>query len=194
MGRDPVYRWGMMLSVLLCVLLVTAGCGERKKQGADGPKPRAAAPVQQFDPEARAAQLKPKQSVSYVGAQMRDPFESIVVARKAEEDVRQKVGRAPSPLQRYDVQSFKLIGIIEKSDGNVAMLIAPDGKGHMVEEGMPLGMNEGRISRILADVVEVEEVRRNYRGERERKIIPLVLPKPKEAETETWDYSGNEGQ
>lgn|GEM_PF-1170501 len=186
-------KWIAVLPVALCLPLILVGCGERKK-GPEAPRPRAAAPIQQFDPAARAAQLKPKRSVAYLGAQMRDPFESIVAARKAEEDVRRKPGRALSPLQRYDVQSFKLIGIIEKADGNVAMLIAPDGKGHMVETGMPLGMNEGRVSRILADVVEVEEVRRNYRGEEERKIIPLALPKPKEAETETWDYSGNEGQ
>jgi len=187
------YASAAWCAAVLAALLVLSGCGDRRK-GPGTPKPKAAVPVQVFDPAARAAQLKPKHAVAYAGTEMRDPFKSIVSARRAEEEVQKKTGRSLSPLQRYDVQSFNLIGIVEKSDGNVAMLIAPDGKGYMVESGMPLGMNQGRIYRILPDAVEVEEVRTNYRGGEERKIISLTLPKPKEAETETWDYSGNEGQ
>jgi len=175
------------------LVLTLGGCGERKKRTATSKTP-SSAPVQTFDPGSRASELKAKEIVTYQGERMRDPFESVVAARRAEEDSRKKAWRGTSPLQKYDVQSYKLIAIIEKSDGNVAMLIAPDGKGYMVQEGMPLGMNDGRISRILSDVVEVAEVRRDHLGNEEKKIIPLTLPKPKEAEMETWDYTGNEGE
>lgn len=189
--RPSLATRGWKVAVWVLALCVLVSCGERKKPVAEAPAKAAAGPEKRFDQAARDAQVKKKVEVAYLGMDMRDPFESVVAARKIEEDALIKQAQiSKSPLNRYDVQSFKVIGIIEKASGNVAMLVAPDGKGYMVEKGMSLGTNEGRVMQITSEVVTVEEARKNYRGDVEKKIIPLQLPKPKEAQTDLWDTPG----
>ena len=180
-----------LLALGIVTSLILVSCGDRKPPVAVSTAKRAVAPEKKFDQAARDAQVKKKVEVAYSGMELRDPFESVVAARKIEEEsLKKQALMTKSPLNRYDVQSFKVIGIIEKTSGNVAMLVAPDGKGYMVEKGASLGTNEGRVIQITAEVVTVEEVRKNYRGDVEKKIIPLQLPKPKEAQADLWDTPG----
>ncbi|MDI6688357.1 MAG: pilus assembly protein PilP [Desulfobacterales bacterium] len=62
-----------------------------------------------------------------------------------------------TPLQKADLSQLKLVGIICASSGNRAMVEEASGRGYVIEEGAFIGINCGRIGRILKDMVIVNE-------------------------------------
>ena len=93
-----------------------------------------------------------------------DPFvplfrEEKLVARDGET---MKTGKAGicilhTPLQKADLSQLKLTGIICASSGNRAMVEEASGKGYVIEKGTFIGINCGRVGRILKDRVIVNE-------------------------------------
>jgi len=70
---------------------------------------------------------------------LRNPFAApSVVIKKPEIKI------TKNPLQRYDVKSFTLKGVVATSQGNLALVVAPDGNIYIVKEGMYMG-NKGEI-------------------------------------------------
>lgn len=109
------------------------------------------------------------------------PFINKVVERLAEK--KRKKG-ALSPLERVDVTQLKVIGILwepENSNQARAMVELPDGKGFILEKGMVVGRNEGKVVKITPDTVIVEEESMNIFGEVEKKEVVLKLH-PKKGE------------
>lgn len=168
---------GRFLILLLALLALVAGMGGCKKKGpAKGSRQAAAkqVPVNTFDAAARDAEIKPREILTYRPAGKRDPFKSLI---KSTEPLKKREGKGLSPLESFDVSGFKLIGIISANRGNFAMLIAPDGKGFTVRKGMHVGLNNGKITRITSNAVEVVEFISNYRGELIPQTTRLELPK-----------------
>jgi type IV pilus assembly protein PilP len=62
-----------------------------------------------------------------------------------------------TPLQKADLRQLKLVGIIRASSGNRAMVEEASGRGYVIEKGTFIGINCGRVSRILKDRVIVNE-------------------------------------
>jgi len=83
------------------------------------------------------------------------------------------------PIQSYDVSKFKLEGIIAGLKENRAMIVDPMRKGYVVKVGMQLGNNNGRITRISGDSLEVNEQFRDDDGKLRKRTVRLVLPQKK---------------
>ena len=83
------------------------------------------------------------------------------------------------PIQIYDVSKFKVSGIIVGLKANSALIIDPAGKGYVVKEGMLIGNNDGRISKITASSLEVAESYRDDNGHLSKRTIKLTLPQKK---------------
>ena len=93
-----------------------------------------------------------------------DPFaplfkEEKLIARDGES---MKMGKAGicipyTPLQKADLSQLKLTGIIRASSGNRAMVEEASGKGYVIEKGVFIGRNCGRVVQILKDRIIVDE-------------------------------------
>ena len=162
-----------------------SGCSKHEETPA-APAPKSA---QQAKPAAQPATPVQKQLSSAVKAagthldfsKRTDPFKAyapVVVVPP----VGAVPGRARStadllPIQSFEVSKFKVAGIIAGLSENKALLIDPNGKGYVVQQGMQIGNNNGRISRITASSVEVVETFRGDTGRSKKRTIVLTLAK-----------------
>ena len=83
------------------------------------------------------------------------------------------------PIQSYDLSKFKVAGIIVGLVENRALVVDPVGKGYVVKQGMLIGDNDGRISKITATTIEVIE---NYSDDNRhisKRTVRLTLPQKK---------------
>jgi len=77
---------------------------------------------------------------------LRNPFAPPeIIIRKPKKKV------ITNPLQKYDVRSFVVKGIISTEKGNLALVIAPDGNVYIVREGMYMGNKGEIIKKITSD-------------------------------------------
>lgn len=75
-----------------------------------------------------------------------------------------QIRRMRTPLEKIELRNLKLIAVMLADSGNRAILRAPNGKEYMVTEGTPIGINSGRVARILNRKIIIEEKFRNAAG------------------------------
>jgi type IV pilus assembly protein PilP len=106
------------------------------------------------------------------------PFAAVVAAPTVKDEQQRSRPTADLlPIQTFEVGKFKVAGIIAGLKENRALLIDPNGKGYVVQEGMLIGNNDGRISRITASSVEVVERFKEDNGRVRKRTIVLSLAK-----------------
>ena len=112
------------------------------------------APVPDMPPSAVAHRYDPKGKA--------DPFKPFIeikseAEKKAEKDAQAERAKLLPPLERYGLEEFKLIGIVWNRTKRVAMVTDSGGKTYAITEGMKIGLNEGKVEKILPDQVIVSE-------------------------------------
>jgi Tfp pilus assembly protein PilP len=80
-----------------------------------------------------------------------------------------------APLERFDLDQLKLVGIIISSDGNIAVIEDSSGKGYIVEKGAYIGFNSAKIIAIKRDSILIEEETRDAFGKKTIKKLELKL-------------------
>jgi type IV pilus assembly protein PilP len=137
----------------LAMLLLVA-CGEVVDGNTPGNKaPAPAAPVKTEErKDEAAAEVVPE--YVYNPAGKRDPFQSFITQRTVDLPGE---SRDQPPLQRWDVERYVLRGIIFGTDAPRAMLIDPEGVGHVVKLGSYVGRNWGKVTAIEDGLVVVTE-------------------------------------
>lgn len=182
-----------------CLCLTLAGCEDKVVTGK--PKARAsasAAPV----PSASAAEVKPPkvdlQDADFAESEKsRDPFRSFAKLF-IEESAGQVESQVKVMLEKYDIEQLKLIGIITRVHPERAMLVDPNGVGHVVKRGQLVGRadvvqtakNVGasykvhwRVDSIRPnDVVFIREDPRNPDVPVARRVLPLRTAEELDAE------------
>ena len=88
----------------------------------------------------------------------RDPFKSLVVEELTNRP------KPKTPLQQYDIDQLKVVGIIWGISNPKAMIQAPDGKGYVVGKGTPIGKGRGKVTRITQREVVISEEYRDFEG------------------------------
>ena len=182
-------RKNISLNAVLLLALVLPGCSK--------PEEKAPPPA----PAPNSGQTKPAKPASAPGAPVQkqhssataaapqadfhnrtDPFKpfAAAVAAPAQPKIEQP-GAQPAadllPIQTFEVSKFRVSGIIAGLKENRALILDPNGKGYVVQEGMLIGNNNGRISRITASGVEVVERFKDERGKTRKRTIVLTLAK-----------------
>jgi type IV pilus assembly protein PilP len=111
----------------------------------------------------------------------KDPFKPYIVQPVAPVKKEPGLGKNVNalPIQSFDVNKFALVGIIAGLKENRALIVDPFRKGYVVKAGMLLGNNNGRITRISGDAVEVLEQFRDDNGKLRKRTVRLVLPQKK---------------
>jgi type IV pilus assembly protein PilP len=187
---------------LLASLLVFAGC---KKTPEPVAQPKAAvklpmpkpAPVPTSVPVSKSAPMPApvpvqKQSSSAkvpatAGALLdfknkKDPFKPFIVPAEPTASKAAPIRIRSSdllPIQSYDVGKFTVSGIITGLKENQALVTDPAGKGYVVRQGMLIGNNDGRITRISSSSIEVIEQNPTGSGHGKKRKIVLPLAKKK---------------
>jgi len=173
-----------LYAVLLVVLL--AGCSKKKEEPQAVPAPGngqspapAVQPAAAVQKQLSSAVLNPGSTLEF--RKRTDPFKPFAAAVAPAPDAGQQRARRAEdllPIQSFDVGKFKVAGIIAGLKENRALLIDPNGKGYVVQQGMLIGGNDGRITRITASTVEVVESFKEDNGRvRKRKIVLMLTKK-----------------
>jgi len=139
---------------------------------------------QRATPEKKEGINKKGGKYSYNSMGKRDPFKPFI--SKATVGKGKTRGERLVPLQRYNFNQLKLIGIIWRDDKNIAaaMVEDPEGRGYVLKKGTLLGENNGRVINILKDRVIIEEVYRNNSGKIKTRTASLKLHNAEGGETQ----------
>ncbi|HEY6871491.1 MAG TPA: pilus assembly protein PilP [Geobacteraceae bacterium] len=178
-------------NVLLCLMpllgatLFFAGCKKEQPQ-TQPPAPQSkpavkpSLPIQKQATSAKAAGIA-AQSLDF--SKKKDPFKPFIVVETApQQKAKPAIVSRPGdllPIQNYDVNKFRVSGIIVGLRENSALIIDPTGRGYVVKVGMLIGNNNGRISRIRPSSLEVVEQYRDDKGRTKKNTIVLPLSKKK---------------
>ena len=102
----------------------------------------------------------------------RDPYRSFLsLGERGSEDETPR-----TPLQRYEIDEYHLVGIIWGIDRPRALVEDPDNVGHVMEIGTYIGKNWGKVTQITSSEVVVTEEYQTIDGELVVNPIRLMLP------------------
>lgn len=92
---------------------------------------------------------------------------------------RSRIRRQPrTPLEKIDLSQLKLVSILKRPSGKLAMVEEASGRGYLIKKGTYIGINSGRVVKIQKDRLQVEEQIENIFGKMMPRIRELKLQKP----------------
>jgi Tfp pilus assembly protein PilP len=107
--------------------------------------------------------LQAKTGDRYSAVGKRDPFRPLIALASGEDTENMEMCDPDRPrevLENFDLLSLKLSGVIITSAEPLAMVKAPDGKGHTIRLGMFMGKACGKVVEIEQDFLLVLEQKR----------------------------------
>ncbi|MBI5328743.1 MAG: pilus assembly protein PilP [Deltaproteobacteria bacterium] len=181
--NKKLYAKSKILSYLLprasCILILLAGCQQEGQPTQPQPnvaqqvKKEAAKPADTMPLVVENKEDKKEEAAGEV--KQRNPFKPFIT--KTTEKVSVVVPK--TPLQKHELDQFKLIAIMWDMNGSIAMIEAPDGKGYSIKKGYLVGNRDGRVKRIDKDKIVVEEKFIEASGETTINEFEIKLPLPK---------------
>jgi len=104
----------------------------------------------------------------------RDPFVSLIEVLK--EKVKPKKRKITTPLQLFELDRLKLVGILHLGNKFLAMMETPDGKAYSVKVGMLIGKEDAKVVKITLDKVILEKSYIDFFGKTHKITTILELP------------------
>lgn len=139
-----------IITILFCMALIfLAGCSASQHRKA----------VEQI---ITAAKTKPPQPLPplpviktypiprYEMASLRSPFQPNLVQANGRK-------RMKEPLEKFSLDSLRLVGIITRSNHQWGLVAAPDSKIHRITVGGHLGLYDGRVIAIHKNYLDIAE-------------------------------------
>lgn len=169
---------------LVCSLLIAACSKEQATAPASAPSQpvnAAVVPPKPVQKQASSALRLPPPAVNQFDfSNKKDPFKPFVAVKaepKKTPETFRRAQRNALPIHSFDVSQFKLIGIITGGRENKAMVVDPGGKGYVLRVGMLIGKNDGKITAISHNGVNILEQFKDDNGRVRRENIKLTLPR-----------------
>ena len=172
---------------LLTVAMLVSGCNKNEKAAPIVAPPAPVVPkLQETRPiqnplSTTSVKLPPPRSVNQFDFSARkDPFKPAVVVKPATAPASNGFKKAllgGLPIHSFDVSQFRLIGIVTSAKDNQAMVVDPNGKGYVLKAGMTIGKNNGRVTAINNNGVEVVEQFKDDNGRVRKESIKITLPR-----------------
>lgn len=103
-------------------------------------------------------ELKPYDTITYVGTNRRSPFMPGGSGSGSNPGVRPTVNRPREFLEQFSLDTLKFVGTIRLGQTNYGLLKVTDGRVHRVTTGNYIGQNDGRIVSITPSKISVTEV------------------------------------
>ena len=168
--------------ILICAFVLTA-CGKGQ--------PVVSTPAPAQPPKASLVVPKPVQNVAssvsttqsvsqFDFSNKKDPFKPFMAVKSDPIRSFDSINKAQYdslPIHSFDVNQFRLIGIVTGGRENRAMVIDPGGKGYVLKVGMSIGKNDGTVVFINANGVDVVERFKDENGKTRKETIKLTLPR-----------------
>lgn len=83
--------------------------------------------------------------------------------------------RRKEPLEKFPLESLKMVGSLEQEEESYALIKAPDSSLHRVKTGGYLGQNFGLISDISESEVNLKEIVQDSTGDWAERVSTLML-------------------
>ena len=162
----------LLAALALSLVMATVGCGDKESAPRPGSVKHivAKAPVQKRSSSALPAPV-PEQ-FDFSGK--KDPFRSYVVATKVKIALPIIQGKQ-LPIQQYEVNQFKVIGIITGLAENRALVQDPTGKSYVIKVGAFIGAYNGRVQEIKPNVIDIVEKYKEENGKIRQRVVKLAL-------------------
>ena len=186
MTRHLLQRTSRAYSVVALVTVATLVSGCNKKE----PTPVTAPPASvQSKPQQAKAVQRPVSSVKLAPSQSanqfdfsgkKDPFKPDIALKAATAPLPEDIKKALQgglPIHSFDVSQFRLIGVVTGGKENQAMVVDPNGKGYVLKTGMTIGKNDGRVTAVRINGVDVVEQFRDDSGRVRKENIKITLPR-----------------
>lgn len=141
---------------LLAILVLLGACGEPLEERAPKTAAKKPAPVAKVQDTDSA-----KEEWFYNPAGKRDPFSSFLAKQRGPEAISENT----PPLQRWETDRFVLTGVVWNVETPRALVVDPEGTGHVVHHGTYVGRNWGKVTSISEDGIVVTEEYRMLDGE-----------------------------
>jgi type IV pilus assembly protein PilP len=168
-------RWYVCLICGVFIFSGMVGCSEEPSSSQQSKKTTAVKTPAKKQVSAPAVKAEVEKEVAFVYTTegRRDPFVPLSRIRKP----LGKTEEPATPLQKYDLIQFKLVGVIVGKGEPKAMVVAPDGKSYILAEGVKIGKNNGVIISISTEAVRVEEKYYDFSGNVIENIQEITVPK-----------------
>jgi type IV pilus assembly protein PilP len=177
-------RNSTLFAVPLLVALALSGCSKTEEKPPTPPP----APAPKAKPAGAPAAVQKQLSSATAGGKSLDfrnridPFKpyapAVVPPPQAKNSQGENIPAADLlPIQSFEADKFKVAGIIAGLKENRALILDPNGKGYVVQQGMLIGNSEGRITRITATTVEIVENYKDDRSKPRKRTVVLTLAK-----------------
>lgn len=165
-------------AALLCLTLLGAVACQKsagpsaedyqKQRAAMMEKQKAAAPPASAEPAAEENVAAQVENYFYDPIGKRDPFRSFILDRIKDADA-----DAKGPLEQFDLSQLDVTGVMWEGERRRALVLDPSGQTYIVQEGDPIGKNDGRVVSIGDSVMKVRETYVDFHQEATTKEIEM---------------------
>ena len=164
----------VLVHALICLLLV--GCFSPRTVAAKDLNKQVNATLKQLPKWIEPPEFE------YNPKNLADPFKRFLKLGKEQEqeDESEKSKEQMTPLERVEPSQVKLEGIMwypDNTEGAIALVKLPNGKGYTLEKNTKIGGNKGRVKQILPNKVIIQQQVTDILGKEKTKTVVLELQK-----------------
>ena len=98
------------------------------------------------------------ETFEYAAQGLRDPFSNAFSDQSGGSGPRPDPNRPKQTLEQFPLDSLNMVGTIGGGTGLVALVMAPDKVTYRVRPGVYLGQNDGRVTAVFEDRIELVEL------------------------------------
>ena len=102
--------------------------------------------------------MKQFETFEYAAQDLRDPFAQPSADRDSNNALRPDPNRRKEVLEAFPLDSLDMVGTIGGGADVVGLVMGPDRVTHRVRAGNYLGLNDGRITAVYEDRIEIVEL------------------------------------
>ena len=141
--------------LLACACIALTGCTRSSKDLEAWVAEVKARPAPPLDP---LPVMKQFETFEYNPEGLRDPFAAPVPDRDSGSGLRPDPNRRKEALEAFPLDGLNMVGTIGTGAGLVGLVMAPDRVTYRVRPGMYMGQNDGRITSVTEDRIEMVEL------------------------------------
>jgi type IV pilus assembly protein PilP len=142
-----------LLIAAACALV--AACGSDTKEVEQWVAEKKAEPAPPLEP---LPVMKQFETFEYNPAGLRDPFAVPVPDRDSGSGLRPDPNRRKEALEVFPLDGLSMVGTIGSGSNLVGLVLAPDRVTYRVRPGMYMGQNDGKITAVHEDRIELTEL------------------------------------
>ncbi len=98
------------------------------------------------------------ETFEYAAQNLRDPFSNAFSDQSGGSGPRPDPNRPKQTLEQFPLDSLKMVGTLGHGPGVVALVMAPDKVTYRVHPGIYVGQNDGRVTAVHEDRIELVEL------------------------------------